>query len=100
MSRVEIDPKIIYLFVNRERVRSKLSWRELADILRVNPSTLTRMAKGGCPSTNTFATLLDWLNMPVWRFLKYSYTHKKQRNRILNRLKEIRTVEGSNICPC
>lgn len=70
MPRAEVDAQALQAAVDKKRGQVGLSWRELARELQVSPSTFTRMAQGGRPDVDTFATLLRWLNMPAEAFTR------------------------------
>lgn len=70
MPRAEVDPQALQAAVDKKREQTGLSWRELARALEISPSTFTRMAQGGRPDVDTFATLLRWLNMPAEAFTR------------------------------
>jgi hypothetical protein len=56
-----LHPEHLLVEVNAERIRRRLSWRELATQLSVAPSTLTRWNNGRLPSIGVFFDAYDWL---------------------------------------
>ena len=70
MAGTSIDVSTFYAVIDQKRQNQELSWRRLAEQLKITPSTFTRMAQGRRPDSDTFAVLLAWLGMPVEKFLK------------------------------
>jgi transcriptional regulator with XRE-family HTH domain len=63
-----IDVDALIAALDSERRAKNLSWRQLAKIAGVSPSTLTRMQQGKSPDVNTFTALSRWLNIPAEKF--------------------------------
>ncbi len=70
MAETTVDVAALYAVLDGKRQANGLSWRGLAQLLNITPSTFTRMAQGRRPDVDTFAALLRWLGMPVEAFLK------------------------------
>jgi transcriptional regulator with XRE-family HTH domain len=70
MPETTVDIAVLYAALNRKRQTKKLSWRALATLLEITPSTFTRMAQGLKPDVDTFATLVRWLGMSQEQFLR------------------------------
>jgi transcriptional regulator with XRE-family HTH domain len=69
MAQKIVDVEALYAALDHKRDAEGLSWRDLAAKLKVSPSTFTRMAQGRRPDVDAFAVLLQWLGMPMERFL-------------------------------
>ena len=72
MSNATVDVEGLYAALDARRQTEKLSWRGLAQKLRIAPSTFTRMAQGRRPDVDTFVALLRWLGMRVEAFMASS----------------------------
>ena len=59
------NPELVLAMVNGERIRRGLSWRELAAILGVSPSTLTRWTHGKMLSVPAYLLVCKWLNAAI-----------------------------------
>ncbi len=58
--------------IKRRREELKLSLRDVADIVDVSASTLSRIENGtGRPDADNIARLSQWLNMPVDRLFRH-----------------------------
>lgn len=71
----ELDPEKLYMALDRERRRKKISWRKLrieAGLPATSGSnTLTRLGQGRVPSTFNVVLLLLWVGQTdVRSFLK------------------------------
>lgn len=69
MPDTTVDVDALYSELDRKRQRENLSWRSLANELKITPSTFTRMAQGLKPDVDTFATLIRWLGTSQEGFL-------------------------------
>ncbi|MBX3300532.1 MAG: helix-turn-helix transcriptional regulator [Acidobacteria bacterium] len=59
--------------IKRRREELGLSLRDLADVINVSASTLSRIENGtGRPDADNIARITQWLNMPVDRVMKSS----------------------------
>ena len=57
--------------IKRRREELKLSLRDVADVVNVSASTLSRIENGtGRPDADNIARLTQWLDMPVDRLIK------------------------------
>ena len=70
MPETTVDIAALYAALDRKRQSKGMSWRALAAVLKITPSTFTRMAQGLKPDVDTFATLVRWLGMPQEEFLR------------------------------
>jgi DNA-binding MurR/RpiR family transcriptional regulator len=70
MPETTVDIRALYAAIDQKRQAKKLTWRGLAALLGITPSTFTRMAQGLKPDVDTFATLVRWLGMPQEIFLQ------------------------------
>jgi transcriptional regulator with XRE-family HTH domain len=68
MPKIMVDVEALYGALEAKRDRQGISWRELANVLDLSPSTFTRMAQGQRPDIDTFTTLLVWLEMPAEKY--------------------------------
>ena len=68
MAETKVDIDVLYAALNEKRQANELSWREVAELLDISPSTFSRMAKGKRPDVDTFAGLLRWLAMSAEHF--------------------------------
>jgi len=56
--------------IKRRREELKLSLRDVADVIEVSASTLSRIENGtGRPDTDNIARITQWLDMPVDRLM-------------------------------
>ena len=59
--------------IKRRREELKMSLRDVADVIDVSASTLSRIENGtGRPDTDNIARITRWLDMPVDRLMKHS----------------------------
>lgn len=70
MASTSIDVASLYAALDAARTRKGLSWRQLAGLLDLSPSTLSRLANGHTPDTAAFASMVTWLNIPAEQFIK------------------------------
>lgn len=59
MFRLDVDA--LYVALDRQRRRSRLTWRDIAADADVSPSTLTRIGQGRRPDVDGLVRLLAWL---------------------------------------
>lgn len=78
MAEATVDVDSLYAALERKRHSKNLSWRDLAAQLDISPSTFSRMAQGGRPDVDAYATLLRWLGMPSEAFVQSS-TSRRER---------------------
>jgi transcriptional regulator with XRE-family HTH domain len=64
-----IDVARLHHALDGERQARALSWRELARLVGVSPSLLTRMGQGYRPDLESFAALVQWLDQPAETFM-------------------------------
>jgi len=80
MPETTVDVAALYAALDSKRQAERLSWRALAQLLAITPSTFTRMAQGRRPDVDTFAALLRWVGMPVEAFLEPAVTSGGQES--------------------
>ncbi|MBK9610666.1 hypothetical protein [Candidatus Amarobacter glycogenicus] len=69
MTTTSVDVVALYEALDRKRKNTGAKWREIARELEISPSTFTRLGQGHGPDTNTFLTLLRWLEEPAESFV-------------------------------
>lgn len=69
MANASIDVIALHGALDAARQAKGLSWRQLAKLLDVSPSTLSRLANGKNPDVEAFATVVRWLDMPAEKFM-------------------------------
>jgi transcriptional regulator with XRE-family HTH domain len=69
MAVASIDVIALHGALDAERESKGLSWRQLAKLLDVSPSTLSRLANGKNPDVEAFATMVRWLDVPAEEFM-------------------------------
>src|SRR5213594_3016565 len=65
----QLDVLRLHAALDSRRKTLKLSWRQLAGLAGVSPSTLTRLGQGKRPDVDGFAALVAWLGVAPDRFL-------------------------------
>jgi transcriptional regulator with XRE-family HTH domain len=69
MTRPRLDVRALYDAVDVVRVHYDLSWRDLAKVTGLSPSTFSRMAVGGRPDVDALIAITAWLRVPLGRFV-------------------------------
>lgn len=69
MANASIDVIALHGALDAARQAKGLSWRQLAKLLDVSPSTLSRLANGKNPDVEAFATVVRWLDLPAEKFM-------------------------------
>ncbi|MDP3950081.1 helix-turn-helix transcriptional regulator [Microbacterium sp.] len=69
MASTSIDVASLHAALDAARSSKELSWRQLAALLELSPSTLSRLANGYTPDTTAFTSMVTWLNIPAERFI-------------------------------
>lgn len=69
MANAHVDVNVLHGALDAARVREKVSWRELARIIGVSASTMSRLAQGQNPDVNAFAKMVRWLRIPADDFI-------------------------------
>lgn len=69
MANASIDVITLHGALDAAREAKGLSWRQLAKLLDVSPSTLSRLANGKNPDVDAFATMVRWLEVPAEKFM-------------------------------
>lgn len=70
MASTSIDVASLHAALDAARSSKDLSWRQLAGLLDLSPSTLSRLANGYTPDTTAFTSMITWLNIPAEKFIK------------------------------
>ena len=64
--------------IKRRREELKLSLRDVADVINVSASTLSRIENGtGKPDADNIARITNWLDMPVDRVMRSSNNNEQ-----------------------
>ncbi|MDN4597589.1 helix-turn-helix domain-containing protein [Leifsonia virtsii] len=66
--KTRIDVEGLYAALDATRRANGLSWRTLAKEVGVGPSLFSRMANGYKPDADSFATIVDYLNLDANQF--------------------------------
>jgi transcriptional regulator with XRE-family HTH domain len=69
MASTSIDVASLHAALDAARTAKELSWRQLAGLLDLSPSTLSRLANGFTPDTVAFTSMVTWLNIPAEEFI-------------------------------
>lgn len=69
MAETRVDVTALHGALDRARASKDLSWRELARLIGVGASTMSRLAQGQNPDVNAFARIVRWLNVPAEAFI-------------------------------
>ncbi|OXM45452.1 helix-turn-helix domain-containing protein [Amycolatopsis alba] len=69
MANASIDVIALHGALDAAREARELSWRQLAKLLDVSPSTMSRLANGKNPDVEAFATMVRWLDVPAEKFM-------------------------------
>jgi transcriptional regulator with XRE-family HTH domain len=70
MASSKVNVEALYAALDQKRERLEISWRDLAKLVDVSPSTLSRIRNGDArPSVEAFASLTEWLGMSPERFI-------------------------------
>ena len=69
MANTRIDVDALHGALEAARGLEGLSWRELARIVGVSASTMSRLAQGQNPDVNAFAKMVRWLKIPADTFI-------------------------------
>lgn len=69
MPDTSVDVAALYGALDAARASKQLSWRELARIIGVSASTMSRLAQKQNPDVNAFAKMVRWLNVPAEAFI-------------------------------
>lgn len=65
-----VDVGALYAALDQKRRQEGLTWRKLAKLMEISPSTFTRMAQGRHPDVGTFMALCSWLGIPAESFAR------------------------------
>jgi transcriptional regulator with XRE-family HTH domain len=69
VANASIDVIALHGALDAAREAKELSWRQLAKLLDVSPSTMSRLANGKNPDVEAFATMVRWLEVPAEKFM-------------------------------
>ncbi len=69
MPDTSVDVAALYGALDAARASKQLSWRELARMIGVSASTMSRLAQKQNPDVNAFAKMVRWLNVPAEAFI-------------------------------
>jgi len=69
MPQTSVNVIALHAALDAARQAKGLSWRELARVLNLSPSTLSRLSNGHNPDVNAFAVMVQWLNVPAEQFI-------------------------------
>jgi transcriptional regulator with XRE-family HTH domain len=69
MSLQQLDVRTLYNTLDVVRAHNDMTWRDLAKVTGVSPSTFSRMAAGHRPDVDALCTLIAWLRVPLDRFV-------------------------------
>lgn len=69
MPQTSVNVIALHAALDAARQAKDLSWRELARVMDLSPSTLSRLANGYNPDVNAFAVMVQWLNVPAEQFI-------------------------------
>jgi len=79
MASTSIDVASLHAALDAARTSKELSWRQLAGLLDLSPSTLSRLANGYTPDATAFTSMVSWLNIPAEKFIKTeSYEEREE----------------------
>ncbi|GEP32274.1 hypothetical protein NSZ01_00420 [Nocardioides szechwanensis] len=70
MASTSIDVASLHAALDAARNSKELSWRQLAGVLDLSPSTLSRLANGYTPDATAFTSMVTWLNIAAENFIK------------------------------
>ncbi len=76
----------LYAALDVERHARGLSWRQLASVLELSPSTFSRMANGHRPDADTFVLLVAWLGQPAESFMRRAEGAEEQEPELMAEL--------------
>lgn len=57
-----IDHVALLRAIDTERQRRGVTWRQVAYVMNVPPSTFTRLSRGGLPAATALVRMLLWLD--------------------------------------
>lgn len=64
------DARALYAALDRQRQEQGLTWQQLARVVGVSPSTLTRTRDGGRLEVDGMLAMVGWLGRPVEDFVR------------------------------
>jgi transcriptional regulator with XRE-family HTH domain len=65
MTAYELDVPELYAHLDSKRRQSGLTWRGVAGIVGISPSTLTRLKDGNRPDADALVSLMAWLDLDL-----------------------------------
>ncbi|PHZ84716.1 helix-turn-helix domain-containing protein [Paremcibacter congregatus] len=72
MSNGKFNAESFYSALNTCRESKKYTWKKVAELAQISPSTLTRMAQGKRPDVDSMAALIDWSGLSADDFIEKS----------------------------
>lgn len=64
-----VDIAYLYEWLDHERKRKGISWRDAASDIGVSASTLTRVSQGASPDLEGFGKMVCWLGLSADEFI-------------------------------
>lgn len=65
---IQLDTAKLWSALNTERMVASLSWRDVAKETGVSASTFSRLHKGKRPDTDSFLSILQWMDVDASEF--------------------------------
>ena len=84
MAKGSFDAERFYAVLDSHRIARKLTWKQVAELAKVNASTLTRMSQGKHPDVNSLAALLDWSGETAESFVVSTSTTTPKNDTLAN----------------
>lgn len=78
-----VDVESLYAALDAKRKTGDLSWRDVATMIGVSASTLTRMAQGSSPDVEGFGKMVRWLGVSADDFIYRPKTSAKKSDDLL-----------------
>jgi transcriptional regulator with XRE-family HTH domain len=89
VATASIDVIALHRALDVSREAKGLSWRQLAKILEVSPSTMSRLANGKNPDVDAFATMVRWLDVPAEKFMVDDEELERRENELPDLVAEL-----------
>src|ERR1700733_12478965 len=78
-----VDVESLYATLDAKRKAGDLSWRDVATMIGVSASTLTRMAQGSSPDVEGFGKMVRWLGVSADDFISRAKASAKKSDDLL-----------------
>jgi transcriptional regulator with XRE-family HTH domain len=78
-----VDVESLYATLDAKRKAGDLSWRDVAAMIGVSASTLTRMAQGSSPDVEGFGKMVRWLGVSADDFIARPKASPKKSDDLL-----------------